>query len=189
MGMDSNKCGHARDLVNGEPSSTVPPVGYDSVLTPPAAGWNSVYDFQKGMGAPMTGIINNDPYFPAGVICPDATVVWTLRADDGYPINYSYGMNTSDIPRIVGPPIFFYAWKVGKIYHSAEKICFTEAIGNVSTAPIMAAYLIPMSTCPPRSCGRIVRGMGRAIRPPRQDKYSLISPRPRVKCLVLRWPL
>jgi prepilin-type processing-associated H-X9-DG protein len=104
--------------------------------TPPAIpatdtwhGWANVYDVQKAMGSALL-----NTYFPAGIICPDATVVWTLGQSYGYPIAYSYGMNTSNMPgyTAANAPVYWNAWKLNRVPAPAEKIQFIDALGDVS---------------------------------------------------------
>jgi len=161
----------AATLASWSTANPAVPAGYDPVLTPTGLGWNSIYDFQKGMGAPMTSSINNDYYFPAGVICPDATVVWTVGADSGYPINYSYGMNTSNVPLMIGAPLFFYAWKISKIFNPSEKICFVEAIGNMSYGTDNAGLPHSMKYLP-TSFATGCQGWGEQYGPP--DKTNIL---------------
>jgi prepilin-type N-terminal cleavage/methylation domain-containing protein/prepilin-type processing-associated H-X9-DG protein len=133
--------------------SATPPAGYDPVLTDTWHGWNSIYDLQKALGAVKLDTINNNPYFPSGLQCPDATVVWTKGANGGYPINYSYGMNTSDQTAIIPAPKLWYGWKTNQVRAPAEKIFFTDALGDVSyggppTVPPHSMKYLPTSYAP-----------------------------------------
>ena len=77
--------------------------------------------------------------------CPDATVAWTVGAYGGYSITYSYGMNTSDQPSRI--PSYWTGWKINQIKSPADKIFFTDALGDVSYGggqyPYSMRYLPP----------------------------------------------
>jgi len=149
----------------GWTGTTTPPAGYVAGVTDTWKGWNSIYDLQKNLGAQMVGTINSDPYFPASMMCPDATVVWTKGANGGYPINYCYGMNTSDQGVIIPAPVLWYGWKINQIRSPAEKIFFTDALADVSyggppTVPPHTMKYLPKTFAP--SCA----GWGEVYGPP-----------------------
>lgn len=113
----------------GWAGNPTPPAGYVGGVTDTWHGWANVWDFQKDLAAMKSGH-SLTTYFPPGLICPDATVVWTIGNFGGYPIGYSYGMNTSDQPSIV--PTYWTGWKINQVKSPAEKIFFTDALGDVS---------------------------------------------------------
>lgn len=119
--------------------STTPPTQYVAGQTDTWHGWANLYDFQRSLSAMRSGG-NLSTYFPANLMCPDATVVWTLGSLGGYPITYSYGMNTSDQPSI--NITCWTGWKMNQVRNPAEKIFFTDALGDVSYGyPHSLAYL------------------------------------------------
>ncbi len=109
--------------------SFVPPAGYAAGVTDTWHGWVNVYDFERALTAERSGS-SYTTYFPAGLVCPEASYIWTIGQFGGYPINYSYGMNTSDQPSPA--PIFWTGWKINQIRSASDKIFFTDAIGDVS---------------------------------------------------------
>jgi prepilin-type N-terminal cleavage/methylation domain-containing protein/prepilin-type processing-associated H-X9-DG protein len=142
----------------GPPSATSgnPPAGYiqptmspaESGATPEGSSWEYNYEVQKGMGVEnpnlQASVVSGNPYFPAGMICPDAVIAWENVAGNnagyhgGYRLIFSYGMNTSDItsatynPGSYYAPTFFQGWKLNRIRVPDQKIFFTDAISNVS---------------------------------------------------------
>ena len=111
-------------------SNATPPVGYVAGVTDTWHGWANLWDFEKNLGAMRTNNSTLTTFFPADLICPDAVVVWNLQLYGGYPITYSYGMNTSDQPSLT--PSFWTGWKINQIVHAPDKIFFTDAIADVS---------------------------------------------------------
>lgn len=113
----------------GWTGSTTPPATFVPGVTDTWHGWANVWDFQKNLSAQRNGR-NLTTYFPASLMCPDATVCYTIGAYGGYPIVYSYGMNTSDQPSIV--PTLWTGWKMSQVRSPAEKIFFADALGDIS---------------------------------------------------------
>lgn len=131
----------------GWTGNTTPPSGYVAGVTDTWHGWANVWDFEKNLNAMRSGSTLTT-YFSDGVICPDSTVCWTLGFYGGYPITYSYGMNTSDQTSLV--PTYWTGWKLNKVRDPASKIFFTDALGDVSYggAPPYSMRYLPQGTAP-----------------------------------------
>lgn len=157
--------------------STTPPSGFVTGVTDTWHGWANVWDFQKDLTAIKSGG-SLTTYFPANLICPDATVAWTKGAYGGYPITYSYGMNTSDQPSRI--PSYWTGWKLSEVKSPADKIFFTDALGDVSYGG--GQYPYSMRYLPPSFASNCA-GWGEVHQPP--DESNIVCYRHNLGANVL----
>lgn len=90
--------------------------------TTPYAAWFSMPHYQEFLGTRSPGGL-----VPAGLICPRATLAFSLATASGYPMRYSYGYNTEGLTFTPPGPVYYTGYREGGVRNPAEKLMFADA--------------------------------------------------------------
>ena len=106
----------------GWPANTpplIPPSG-------PRRHWYQVHPFARAVDAPRP----TSGRYQSDLLCPDAPLAWDNGNANGYVINHSYGVNTTQLPgmSLTLAPDYWNAWKTSKVRCPSEKIQFVDAV-------------------------------------------------------------
>lgn len=111
------------------PANTPPPAPPSG----PRRYWYQVWQFEQSLGAPRP----SNARYSEGMVCPDATVAFDRADANGYSLQYSYGMNRTQMPGtsdIADAPDYWNAWKISQVQCPAEKIQFVDGVGATVSA-------------------------------------------------------
>jgi prepilin-type N-terminal cleavage/methylation domain-containing protein/prepilin-type processing-associated H-X9-DG protein len=113
----------------GWPANTPPAI--------PASGprlhWFQAWPVARALNAARPG---NGRYV-GDLLCPDASFAWERGTSAGYPLQYSYAINTTQLPgmSLTRAPDYWNAWKTSEIRQPSEKIQFIDAVsGSVNAS-------------------------------------------------------
>lgn len=84
--------------------------------------------------------------YPAGLICPDASMSWDRKNTDGYTIHNSYGYNYTQLPGLPArlAPTYWNAFRRSEVLLPAEKIMMAD--GTSEGLNVYAGGTKPNST-------------------------------------------
>jgi prepilin-type N-terminal cleavage/methylation domain-containing protein/prepilin-type processing-associated H-X9-DG protein len=109
-----------------------PPPNYDPAVVPPRRWWQNNWAFRAHLNTKTRNSNPESGRFPAGMMCPDATLSFARATDEGLTLHNSYGMNFTSFPGVTSTaaqrlaPHYTQTWKTTEILSPAEKIQFAD---------------------------------------------------------------
>lgn len=125
---------HAPAYWGWSPSTPPWPANTPPAIAPsgPRRHWFQCWTISRALDAarPNSGRYSGD------LICPDAALAWERGNASGYPLQLSYGVNTTQLPGIAakGAPDYWNAWRASRVRALSEKVQFIDAVSSSVSA-------------------------------------------------------